>query len=356
MTSADAAIIDPPGIDETERWLREERPEAQERLWRRADAVRAENVGDEVHLRGLLEISNHCARTCAYCGISALVKETERYRMGAEEILECARQVAAFGYGTVVMQSGEDDGIGAEWLAGVVRRIKAETGLAVTLSMGERPVEDLEAWREAGADRYLLRFETSDPELYALVHPPREGRIADRIRLLEVLRSLGYEIGSGVMVGLPGQTYASLARDIRLFGEMDLDMVGVGPYIPHPATPLGSGRVVPPDAGGEQVPATELMTYKVVALTRLACPEANIPSTTALATLNKASGRELGLMRGANVVMPNVTPPQYRVKYQIYPGKACLNETAEMCQTCMRGRIESIGRTLGRGPGGRRRS
>jgi biotin synthase len=253
------------------------------------------------------------------------------------------------------MQSGEDYGIERDWFAGVIRRIKAETPLAVTLGLGERPTGDLAAWRAAGADRYLLRFETSDPALYALIHPPREGIPSDRIAMLRELRRLGYEIGSGVMVGIPGQTFRSLAQDVRLFAEMDIDMIGVGPYIPHPATPLGSGRLLPPDVGAEQVPNTAEMTCKVVALTRLVCPEANLPSTTALATVDKARGRVLGLMRGANVVMPNCTPLQYRVKYEIYPDKACLNETAQTCRGCLAAQLASIGRTIGKGPGGRKR-
>jgi biotin synthase len=337
-------------------WLRETREARLEELWREADRVRKERVGDEVHLRGLIEISNYCVRQCGYCGLRAGHGGLPRYRMTAAEILDSVGQAASFGYGTVVLQSGEDYGIETAWLADIVRRIKAETPLAVTLGLGERPGEDLRAWREAGADRYLLRFETSDADLYRAIHPDRGGRISDRLAILRTLRTMGYETGSGVMVGIPGQTYESLARDIQLFGDLDLDMIGVGPFIAHPDTPLGRGespRRVPP---AEQVPNTETMAYKTVALTRLVCPEANIPSTTAIATLNRAEGRELGLRRGANILMPNLTPLKYRSLYEIYPDKACLSETADECRGCMRGRIESIGRTVGRGQGGRRRS
>ncbi len=336
---------------ETLGWLREDDERRLEELWRRADEVRREHVGDAVHLRGLIEISNHCARECGYCGLRAPNRRIDRYRMTAEEILACARQAVQFGYGTVVMQSGEDYGIEAPWLADVIRRIKAETPLAVTLSLGERPNADLALWRSAGADRYLLRFETSNRDLYDRIHPPLHGRPSDRIAILRSLRELGYEIGSGVMIGIPGQTCDDLASDIDLFRQLDLDMIGVGPFIAHPNTPLGrpaSAMAVPDD---RQVPNTERMTYKMIALTRLACPDANIPSTTALATLNLAEGRELGLMRGANVVMPNLTPPQYRCKYEIYPAKACLYETAEDCQARIRGRILAIGRTIGTGRG-----
>jgi biotin synthase len=336
-------------------WLREDDPTRLEELWAAADETRRLHVGDEVHLRGLIEISNHCVRACGYCGLRAGNRRVERYRMSEDEILACARNAAAWGWGTVVLQSGEDHGLKTEWVAEVVRRIKAETGLAVTLSFGERPEADLAAWREAGADRYLLRFETSDDELYRLIHPDLPGHSSDRMAILRTLQRLGYEAGSGIMVGIPGQSWASVADDIDLFRGMDLDMIGIGPYIPHPETPLGDQswvREIPPE---EQIPGDELTVYKVVALARLVCPEANIPSTTALATINKVDGREQGLQRGANVVMPNLTPPEYRVRYEIYPDKACVNETAEMCRGCLQGRVESIGRVIGSGPGDRSR-
>jgi len=337
-------------------WLEEEDPDRLEELYRMADEVRREAVGDEVHLRGLIEISNCCSRQCGYCGLRAGNREVERYRMTEDEILGCARQAAQYRYGTVVLQAGEDYGIEREWLAAIVRRIKEETPLAVTLSMGERPYEDLVAWKEAGANRYLLRFETSDPELYKLIHPASVGQTAvNRIDILGQLRELGYEVGSGVMIGIPGQTYTGLALDIAQFRRLDLDMIGVGPYISHPETPLGTGDWVRPILPQEQVPNTEQMTYKVVALTRLTCPEANIPSTTALATLNKETGRELGLMRGANVVMPNMTPTKYRALYEIYPAKACIDESSSECRVCLRRRIEAIGRQVGLGQGGRLR-
>lgn len=319
-----------------------------EGLWAEADTVRRESVGDEVHLRGLVEISNHCVRSCSYCGLRAPNTALARYRMTAAEIFDCAREAVRLGYGTIVMQSGEDYRIETAWMAGVVRQIKAETGLAVTLSLGERPESDLAAWRDAGADRYLLRFETSNRVLYDRIHPPVAGKVSDRFDIIRTLQALGYEAGSGVMIGIPGQTYHDLADDICAFRELNLEMIGVGPYIAHPGTPLADEQ---PASGGRQVPNTELMTYKVVALARLACPLANIPSTTALATLNTAKGRELGLMRGANVVMPNLTPAKYRALYEIYPGKACVTETASDCGDCMKRRILSIGRKIGAGRG-----
>lgn len=331
-------------------WLREEDERKLSSLWCEANETRIAHVGDQVHLRGLIEISNICVRRCGYCGISVENRHIERYRMTEEEIMECVHKAVGFGYGTVVMQAGEDYGISREWMANIIRRIKSETSLAVTLSLGERPDEDLIAWREAGANRYLIRFETSNRDLYDRIHPPLGEHPSDRFAILSNLKKLGYEVGSGIMIGIPGQTYKDLARDILAFRKLDLDMIGVGPFIPHRETPLGQCL---PNLSANQVPNTERMTYKVIALTRLVCPEANIPSTTALASLNKADGRELGLMRGANIVMPNLTPPQYRVMYEIYPNKACINETSEACASCLSLRILNIGRTVGSGQGGR---
>ena len=334
-------------------WLRETEPGRLSRLYRRADAVRRVRVGDEVHLGGLVEVSNHCVRRCAYCGIAAANDALPRYRMTRDEVLACAENAQRLGFGTVVLQAGEDYGLTRAWVSDVVRSVKATTGLAVTLSLGERPDDDLAAWREAGADRYLLRFETSSPELYEAIHPSTPERRSDRFAILGRLAALGYEVGSGVLVGIPGQTFESLATDILLFRELDLDMIGVGPFIPHPRTPLGQGRF-PVAPEGEQVPADEEMTTKVVALARLVRPDANIPSTTALATLDPSFGRERGLLRGANVVMPNLTPPAYRALYEVYPGKEAFPEEAEACDCCLTSRIRMIGRVPGKGTGSRR--
>jgi biotin synthase len=346
--------LEPLGRDTIVGWLRETDAAELERLWARADAVRAARVGAAVHLRGLIEVSNHCVRDCLYCGIRAHSVGLARYRMPADEILECARKAKRLGYGTVVLQSGEDPGLTREFVSGVIRSIKSETGLAVTLSLGERSDEDLAAWKAEGADRFLLRFETSDHGLYRRIHPSLPGTPSDRIAQLLRMRAMGYEIGSGVMVGIPGQTWDILARDVETIRDLDSDMVGIGPFLPSPRTPLGgrgADRLRAP--AGEQVPNDELTTLKVVALTRLVCPEANLPSTTALATIDPASGRELGLTRGANVVMPNLTPSRYRVLYEIYPGKAGLHETAEVGHAVLERRIEAIGRRVGTGPGGR---
>jgi biotin synthase len=278
--------------------------------------------------------------------------------MPAEAVVACARQARAYGYGTLVMQSGEDYGIETEWLADVIRQIKGETALAVTLSLGERPDADLAAWRAAGADRYLLRFETSDERLYRRIHPDLPGRVSDRLAIIATLQSLGYEAGTGIMVGIPGQTHESVADDIDLFRDMDMDMIGIGPYLPHPATPLGcefEQRRALGDWAADQVPNSELMTCKVVALTRLVRPDANLPATTALSLINRDGGRAHGLQRGANVVMPNLTPLEYRAKYEIYPEKAAVHESAEAINAGIVELLAALGRTVGAGPGGRSR-
>ena len=232
-------------------WLREQDPAALEQLFARADAVRRTHVGDDIHLRGLIEISSFCVRQCHYCGLRS-ARSMPRYRMSRQEVLAAARSAVQLGFGTVVLQSGEDYGIEAAWLAEILRAIKNETPLAITLSLGERLPDELRLWREAGADRYLLRFETSDPALYAAIHPQRGTAISDRVTLLCDLREMGYEIGSGVMVGIPGQTCEMLARDIELFEQLDLDMVGIGPFLAHPDTPLGAPGV--PTAGPGPTP------------------------------------------------------------------------------------------------------
>jgi len=309
--------------EEIVAWLREADDGRLAELWRAADQRRRECVGDVVHLRGLVEISSHCARFCAYCGLRAPNGSLTRYRLTMDEVMVCVHNAVRMDCGTVVLQAGEDPALEARWVAELIRRIRSEANAAVTLSLGEREVEELACWKEAGADRYLLRFETSNRDLYERIHPSRPGQVhADRVSLLRQLRELGYEVGSGVMVGIPGQTVHDLARDIALFGELDLDMIGSGPFIPHPDTPLGALRRGQAGEVAEQVAADELTTYKVMALTRLTCPWSNIPATTALAALNARQGRALGLCRGANVIMPNFTTAELRSRYEIYPDKS----------------------------------
>ncbi len=334
------------------RQLSDPDPESARRLYAEADMVRKNHVGDAVYLRGLIEISNHCRRLCAYCGVNASRRLT-RYRLSREEIVVAAHMAKQYGYGTVVLQAGEDALLDKEFISAVVTDIKAATGLAVTLSLGEREPGEYAAWKQAGADRYLLRFETSDPELFARIHPPPPGAEgSSRIHHLQTLRELGYEIGSGVMVGIPGQTWDSLANDIALFHEMDLDMIGIGPYIRHPDTEMGCHpERFPPAAPGEQVPADEETTCRAVALARLVQPYANIPATTALSLVNRESGRSHGLARGANIIMPNITPLACRRLYEIYPAKSLSIETAEEVNKQITAQLQQLGRHLGVGAG-----
>jgi biotin synthase len=349
---------EPSGLtrDEVLAWLKEDAEWKLSFLWEEADRVRREHVGDEVHLRGLIELSSFCRRDCHYCGIRGS-RKIERYRMSEEEAMECVRTAQKLEYGTVVLQSGEDLGLTSDFITGLVRGIKSETPLAITLALGERSIEELARWREAGADRYLLKHETSDPELFRRIHPDCGSEVSNRIALLTAAKEMGYEAGSGVMVGIPGQTYESLADDIMLFRDLDLEMIGCGPFVPHPDTPLGqmTNDEFRMTNGRAQVPATDTMTTKVVALTRLVCPDANIPSTTALATVNREHGREMGLERGANVWMPNLTQLKYRALYEIYPGKAKVIDTAEEFHKNLMTTLAALGRSPGKGPGGRKR-
>ena len=232
---------------------------------------------------------------------------------------------------------------------------RANTPLAITLSLGERSDPELLALRQAGADRYLLRFETSNVELFQTIHPPQTGEPAGQRRaLLLRLRDIGFEVGSGVMIGLPGQTLADLARDIELFQQLDLDMIGMGPFIPHPDTPLSSAShpTAPqwlPAIGSptdQYAQADELTTYKMIALARIACPRTNIPSTTALATINPQQGQFLGLQRGANVIMPNLTPLKYRRDYEIYPNKAGSQRTPDESDVVAQEQLVALGRPI----------
>lgn len=322
-------------------------------LWSLADRVRREGVGDAIHLRGLLEISNYCCRKCRYCGINGVNKKIERYRLTEEEILSGAKQAFRLGYGTVVLQGGEDYGISALWLSEIIKKIKAATPLAVTLSLGERSNSDLAAWKKAGADRYLLRFETSDKKLYNYIHPPLKygDRGRSRIAILNELKELNYEVGSGIMVGIPGQTHESLVEDLQIFIAMDFDMIGIGPYLPHPDTFLGKKYSL----DSQDLLNNELNAYKMIALTRILCPDINMPSTTALATANTKNGYALGLQRGANVIMPNLTPINYRSKYLIYPAKSCINQDLTNQHQNVIKMITDLKRTVGKGQGPRKK-
>ncbi len=336
-------------------------------LWKKADEAREKNVGNAVHLRGLIEVSNICASQCTYCGIRVRNANIQRYRMTLEEILESVSLAEKLGYGSVVLQAGEAPAaMPTEWITEVVQEIRKVSEIAITLSLGERADNDFQAYREwfsAGANRYLLRFETSNPELFQRLHPGHPG-LKSRMEALRALREIGYEVGSGVMVGTPGQTWDDLANDIEMFRTLNLDMIGVGPYLPHPETPLGQEyyqlqqlRVMEPVfelQNANFVTNDELMTLKTVALTRLVCPCSNIPATTALACIDRSQGHRNGLTRGANVIMPNVTPAKYRKLYEIYPSKANTAEEAEKYDCELKERIQSIGREIGKGAGNSR--
>lgn len=315
-------------------------PDAAVPLYAAADRVRQKYVGDQVELRGLIEFSNICKQNCLYCGLRRDNRQIPRYRLDGETILEFGRRAAELGYKTLVMQSGEDEAFSPERLAPVLTELK-KLGVALTLSIGEKSREEYAALRAAGADRYLLRIETTDKALYEKLDPGMSWD--NRVRCLRDLKELGYEVGTGSLVGLPGQTVESMAKDVLFFQELDADMVGIGPFIPNPDTPLASA-----DGG------TFDLACRMMALTRLLLPDANIPATTAMETL-QPDGRMLALQRGANVVMPNVTDTDYRKMYMLYPGKICLNDAPADCRSCVTDKIMGIGRTVSQNQGFRRK-
>lgn len=321
--------------EEILEWLNPDKDPAE--LCALADKVRREEMGDGVHLRGLIEFSNYCRRKCYYCGIRAGNAKLRRYRLTPEEVLVCARTAARLNYGTVVMQSGEDPAWGIKELVPVVEKIKSETGLAVTLSVGERSAEDYKTLRSAGADRFLLRFETSDRRLFAMLKPDSD--YDARFRCLSGLKDAGFQVGSGVMAGLPGQSLESMADDILLFKKLELDMVGIGPFIANPDTPLGGALSGTLDAA-----------LRMVALTRVITRNAHIPATTAMGSIDP-QGRQKALRCGANVLMPNISPTEHRPDYQLYPGKICVGEAPEQCAGCVDAMLRSLGRTRAEGAG-----
>ena len=321
--------------DEILRWLAPDTDPAP--LFALADRVRRENVGDGVHLRGLIEFSNYCRRNCRYCGIRAANSKVRRYRLTADEILACAGTAERLGYGTVVMQSGEDPAWTPKELAALVEKVKTRTALAVTLSVGEHSREDYRMLRAAGADRFLLRFETSDRRLFSELKPDSD--YDERFRCLSWLREAGFQVGSGVMAGLPGQSLESMADDILLFRKLELDMVGIGPFIANPDTPLGA-------APGGTLDAALRMT----ALARIATVNAHIPATTAMGSIDP-QGRQKALRCGANVLMPNISPAEHRHDYSLYPGKICTAEAPEQCAGCVDAMLKSLGRVRAEGFG-----
>ncbi len=317
------------------------------------EAVRAEaervllaHCGEGVYLRGLVEASNACASDCLYCGIRKSNRDVNRYTLSLEDILSCARQCADMGYGSMVLQSGERaDRKFLGLVEEAVLRIRDETrsekqpdGLGITLCIGQQSYETYQRLYEAGAHRYLLRIESTNPKLFAQMHPADQ-TFQSRIDCLKMLRQIGYQVGTGVMIGLPGQTLEDLADDILFFDTLDIDMIGMGPFIPHPGTPMGD---LPCPDVAERVRLALLM----IAVARLKLKDVNIAATTALQALDPV-GREKGLRAGANIIMPQMSPTDVRADYQLYPGKPCIEENATDCQSCLNMRIEFAGRKIG---------
>ncbi|HSD63237.1 MAG TPA: [FeFe] hydrogenase H-cluster radical SAM maturase HydE [Ignavibacteriaceae bacterium] len=276
-------------------------------LFARACEIREQYLGNEIHLRGIIEFSNFCEQNCLYCGLRKGNGELRRYRMDDDLILNTAELITQRGIKTIVLQSGEDSKFSCESIYNIIRRIKSKGNTAITLSLGERKFTEYEVWKEAGADRYLLKHETSNPKLYSIYHQHQS--LTARIKHLRFLKNAGYQIGSGNIIGLPHQTFEDIAGDILLCKRLDVDMASFSPYIPSPQTPYRNKK-----------PADFLLTLKVMAAARIVLKQVHIPATTALATMDK-NGRKMGLLAGANVIMPNFTPAVFSKRYRIYPHK-----------------------------------
>jgi len=308
-----------------------------EDLFAAADEVRKQYVGDEIHLRALIEFSNFCKNNCCYCGLRRDNKNIQRYRIDENTLFALAKHASEnMGLKTIVLQSGEDMFFDTDKLCSIIRRIKT-LDVALTLSIGEKTLDEYKAYKQAGADRFLLRIETTDKDLYALHDPGMSWE--NRAQCIRNLGIAGLEIGSGVLVGLPEQKVESFADDILFFKQVQADMIGIGPFIPHPDTPLKDAK------GG-----TLKMALKVMALTRLILPDINIPATTAMETL-APNGQVKALQAGANVIMPNVTLTQYRKHYELYPGKSATNYTPDKSLKEVKDKIAAIGRKVSSGYG-----
>ncbi|MGD9546549.1 MAG: [FeFe] hydrogenase H-cluster radical SAM maturase HydE [Candidatus Krumholzibacteriia bacterium] len=319
-------------------------PLATRRLLDAAYWTKSQTVGRTVYLRGLIEISNICRRNCFYCGIRRDNPSVNRYQLTQDQILDAARLAHASGFGSIVLQGGErTDAAFVDFIARTLTRIRQETDrrLGITLSLGEQSADTYGTWFRHGADRYLLRLETTNPQLFRNFHPDDQV-YANRLECLAHLRRIGYQVGTGVMVGLPGQTPDDLADDILFFKEHDIDMVGMGPFIPHPDT------VYAPLIPGFDRRRQLQLSLRMIALTRLVLPDVNIAATTALQALDP-EGRELGLKAGANVVMPNLTDAAHRGDYLLYPGKPQLDEASPEGQADLRETIGMLGEQIGFG-------
>lgn len=305
-------------------------PFSAEYLKKRADEKRRLYYDDKVFMRGLIEFTNICKQNCEYCGIRAGNPNAERYRLDLDEVMSCCREGYRLGYRTFVLQGGEDPHYTDDRLVEMITAIKTEfPDTAITLSIGERSRESYQRLYDAGADRYLLRHETASKELYEKVHPGMS--FENRIECLYTLKEIGFQVGAGFMVGLPGQDNAALVKDLRFLKTLKPHMIGIGPFIPHSETPLAG------ETGG-----TVEKTLIMVSLVRLLVPDALLPATTALGSLDDL-GREKAIRSGANVVMPNLSPTDVRPKYALYENKICTGDEAAHCRACIENRIEKAG-------------
>ena len=313
-------------------------------LLRRGLEVKLSHLDNYVHLRGLIEFGNVCEKNCLYCGLRSGNDKVERYCLSDDEVLECAQLAHELGYGSVALQSGErSDREFVDRITRLIKEIKKIDGgsLGITLSLGEQSEETYRQWFEAGAHRYLLRIESSTEELYYKIHPHNElHSFTRRLECLETLKRVGYQTGTGVMVGLPYQTLDHLADDLLFFKRMDVAMVGLGPYIPHPDTPLYRLKELVPSAEERMD-----MTLKMIATLRIMMPEINMVAATANQTIDP-QGREKAISVGANVIMPNLTPGEYRESYFIYPNKACVKDMPDQCKSCLDIRLAAIGHKI----------
>lgn len=300
-------------------------------LFEKARNVSMQHFGNRIYVRGLIEFTNYCKNDCLYCGIRKSNRNAERYRLTKEEILSCCENGYELGFRTFVLQGGEDPFFTDEKIVDLVSSIKkGYPDCAVTLSIGEKSQEAYRKFREAGADRYLLRHETANPQHYGRIHPPELSH-ANRLRCLEQLKEIGYQVGTGFMVGSPYQTAENLAEDLLFMKQFDPQMVGIGPFVPHHDTPFAD------------FPAGRLeQTLHLISILRLMLPFALIPATTALGTIHP-EGREKGILAGANVVMPNLSPVGVRKKYELYDNKICTGEEAAECRFCLQNRMRKIG-------------
>ncbi|MDR0765351.1 MAG: [FeFe] hydrogenase H-cluster radical SAM maturase HydE [Odoribacteraceae bacterium] len=326
--------------EEIVRWLRS-RGEERAALLSLAGQVKREQVGNKVYLRGLVEYSNRCAKNCLYCGIRGGNSRVRRYTMSDEEVVAAARYARDAGYASLVIQGGEiASPARSREITRLLEKINEATGgsLGITLSLGEQSRQTLDAWKRAGARRYLLRVETSNPDLYARIHPANTRHdFKARVDTLRQLRDLGYQVGTGCMIGLPFQSLDDLAGDLLFFREIDVDMIGMGPYVEHDETPLYRYR-------GTLLPPAERLdlALKMIAIARVMMKDINIVATTAMQALDKI-GREKALRAGANIVMPNITPVKYRAGYLLYRGKPCVDEEAARCKACLDARVRLAG-------------